>query len=666
MFVFQTYLTGLVVAHLIWFFFFTTGHLLRQKPAAESDAFSLAELVITSVAGMALWGFGLLLLGFAHVLNRFGIASCLLLEGALFWLLKRDNWFSWMFWRATFKCFLKPWSISTLFVYIVFLVLGMPGVLPPTFADSVTYHLAYAVDWANAGRIYVDPFLRFPYYANNFLLLYSALFILKLGSYCHFLTWLCGLLTCLAVQSFFTPAEKRSQQDPAGKEFYPEQFLIPLCVALSPVFLRFLNVAFINLPIGLFVLTTVLCAYRSSAHEPFEPQLVVTAAFCAGMKLTLIGHLPFFLISLFIAGRRRLRRREIALLSLTLIGLSLPWYVRNLIETGDPTPPIFNLYVKHRDPIFEQADHEIYTSDTITSRQPGHLLLLPFRFFTQPESRNFRERGVSAAILFMYAPSLVLVAQLVPKRQRPSHRLIYLSGAVMYLVFPWLFSSLGRYSLHWYPTLAAWVGVIVSHIYTRTAAICHSRWQIWTARVVAVAFCCALVFPSPTKGCLDFYRDYYSSIPPLSAPRHALELKLKNWNGYEASQAVIATLALNQKTSSRVLTLETGELAFYFRKSRITSVGDEFGPARYLDLYHAVEQGDCRPYLDRLDISAVIAQPTTSVPKTPSDWWPLFYEKFRSQLKMNHFKEYSDGMDQVPIFLRSDLKPVAKLNPVIE
>jgi len=661
--VFQTYLTGLVVAHLIWFFFFTTGQLLQRKPAAESDASSLAELVIPSVAGMALWGFGLLLLGFAHVLNRFGIASCLLLEGVLFWLLKGDNWLSWMFWRATFKCFVKPWRISTLFIYIVFLMLGIPAVLPPTFADSVTYHLAYAVDWANAGRIYVDPFLRYPYYANNFLLLYSALFILKLGSYCHFLTWLCGLLTCLGVQSFFTPTEKRSQEERGGKQFYAERFLIPLCVALSPVFLHYLNVAYIDIPIGLFVLTTVLCAYRSSVREPLDSQLVVTGAFCSGMKLTLIGHLPFFLISLFIAARHRLRPREIALLSLTLIGLSLPWYVRNAIETGDPTPPIFNLYVKHHDPIFEQADVAIYTGNAITSRQPGHLLLLPFRFFTQPESRNFREWGVSAAILFLYAPILVLVAQLVPHRQRLPHRLIYLSGAVVYLVFPWFFSSLGRYSLHWYPTLAAWLGVIVSRIHTRAEAACDSRWQIWTARVITVAFCCALLYPTPTKGCLDFYRRYYSSIPRLSAPRRALEVKLKNWNGYEASQAVIATLALNQKTSSRVLTLMTGELAFYFRKSKITSVGDYFGPARYLDLMHAVEQGDCRPYLDRLDISAVIARPTTS---KESAWWPSFYEKFRSQLKMNHFKEYRDGVNQVPIFLRSDLKPAAELNQVIE
>src|SRR5262249_52819194 len=123
------------------------------------------------------------------------------------------------------------------------------------------WDLAYAVDWANAGRIYVDPFLRFPYYANNFLLFYSALFVLKLGSYCHFLNWLCGLLTCLGVLAFFTGVENQLRGGiPTWKLFRPQQFLIPLSVALSPVFLRYLNVAFIDIPIGLFLLIPILCA----------------------------------------------------------------------------------------------------------------------------------------------------------------------------------------------------------------------------------------------------------------------------------------------------------------------------------------------------------------------------------------------------------------------
>src|SRR6266481_8878230 len=245
--IFQTYPVGVAVAHVFWFYSFTTGYLLRPKALEESRSFSLSDLVITSVTGMALAGFCLLFLGFARLLNPVGISVALLCEGVSFLYLRGDNWLSWSFWAGMLCRFIKAWSAPAFFIYLAFLILGVPAALPPTFADSVGYHLPYAVDWANAGRIYVDPFLRFPYYANNFLLFDSALFILKLGDYCNFLTWLCGLLTCLGVLAFFSPREvDLACKSFLGSRFQPQQFLIPLSVALSPVFLRFLNNSYVD------------------------------------------------------------------------------------------------------------------------------------------------------------------------------------------------------------------------------------------------------------------------------------------------------------------------------------------------------------------------------------------------------------------------------------
>ena len=661
---FQTYPVGVAVAHVFWFYSFTTGHLLRPKALEESRSFSLSDLVITSVAGMALAGFCLLFLGFARLLNPAGISVALLFEGILFLWLRGDNWFSWSFWGGMLRRFIKAWTIPAFFIYLLLLILGMPAALPPTFADSVTYHLPYAVDWANAGRIYVDPFLRFPFYANNFLLFYSALFVLKLGSYCHFLNWLCGLLTCLGVLAFFTPVEDQLREStPGWKLCRPQQFLIPLCVALSPTFLRFLNVAYIDVPIGLFVLVSILCAYRTTPSRPFARELVVTGAFCAGMKLTLIGYLPFFLASLAFACRCRLRRREIVILSLLLVVLSLPWYVRNMIEAHDPTPPIFNSYFKHPDPIYTQSEAAIYTVDTMTERNPRHFVLLPFRFFTDPESQNFREWGVTAMILLLYAPVLFLVAQFCWRnRWRVPGRLIYLSVAVVYLTFPWLFSSLGRYSLHWYPTLAAWVGVIVSHICARTENLWNSRLAIWIGRSAAAVFCGFLIIPTPSEGCKRFYSEYQAMIKSLFQSTDNLQVLKKNVTGYSASQAAIVTLVSNQKSNTRVLLdSDCGGLSFYFRKARIISVGDYFGPGRWWLLYKEIEEGNCLPYLTQLDISAVIVRPHKK-----EKWWPGLYDKFRFQLKDYGFREYRTSEDNVAIFLRSDIAPGHELTPLTE
>lgn len=653
----RTYLAGLSVAHVAWFYFFTTGYLLRRRTPDQD--YSLGDVVITSVAGMAVAGFGLVFLGFTHFLNLFGIFTLLLFEGCLFWWLNCGNWLSYSFWRDMLQRMVGVWTAPAIFVYLLLLALALPAVLPPTAVDSVSYHLVYALEWASAGRIHVDPFLRFPYYANNFLLLYSALFIFKLGKYCQFLSWLCGLLSCLGVLAFCTDDAQPEAQGPFWNRLQPQQFLVPLCVGLSPIFLRYLNTGMVDVPIGLFVLVPILCAYRSSPVKGYERELVATGAFCAGMKLTLIGHLPLFLGSLYFAAARRLRRREIALLALTLVGLSLPWYLRNLIETHDPFPPVLNSYFQHADPIFDRADAKVYTGDTLTPRDPLSLLLLPLRFFADPGSRNFREIGVSALILLLYGPILFLIGQACsPRTRRPTPRLIYLSLAVVYLIFPWLFSSLGRYSLHWYPVFVAWAGALITGGYLWLERRCQSRQAKWAAWISTVIVSCLLVFPTPTLNCLRFYGSYYSAAIAEGWSRSKKAYMARHVQGYFESRAVIRTLTSNRQRRSCVLVFGRETPAFYFRQARIKSVGDYFGPARFSELIAEINHGDCRPYLERLHISAIIIDPKLAAHSS------LLYTRFRRELKQDQFVEYRYGKDPIPVFMKSDMAPSHGLNRV--
>src|SRR5262250_1999804 len=115
--VLRSYLLGLIVAHVAWLFFFTTGQLLWKKRPDDSTAFPLDRLVNTSVAGMALSGFGLLLLGFAHLLNPFGLAGLLGVEAALFRLLKGANLLSLTFWRGVAQDFLAGWTLPAICIY---------------------------------------------------------------------------------------------------------------------------------------------------------------------------------------------------------------------------------------------------------------------------------------------------------------------------------------------------------------------------------------------------------------------------------------------------------------------------------------------------------------------------------------------------------------------
>ena len=666
--IFTSYLLGLIVIHVVWLFFFTTGQLLWKRHSDNSKPVRLDTLVITSVAGMALSGFGLLLLGFTHLLNRFGITGLLILEAAFFWLLKRDNWLSLTFWRRIVQDFVTGWTFPALLIYLLFLALGLPAILPPISGDPVSYHLAYAADWANAGRIYVDPFLRFPYYANNFLLFDSAFFILNLGDYCQFLTWLCGLLTCLGVLAFFAPAEWHSTNDPQRRRFFAflPQFLIPLSLALSPLFLQHLNNGYVDIPIGLFILVSVLCVYKTLSHRPFDWELAVVAAFCVGMKLTLIGHLPFFVISLLLASARRLPRRKMALLVFAFVGLSLPWYIRNLSEAHDPTPPIFNTLFDHPDPIFTQADAAwIYlTGRESDLKNPVRLLSLPVQYFIGAEKPILGRDGVSAAFLLLYAPAVFLLVLLCCRKAcHLPQRFIYLSVAVTYLAIPWFYNPDGRHALHWYPLLVAWIGVVISFIWLRAVRHWGSRMATWI-RVATAVFCIALVVPSPTHASVEFYRKYYlatSEFADMGGDRNRyLE---KHARGYQAGEAVIKTLLSEHKQQTHVLVMEGfGASHFQFRKNaNIISVGDWFGPARYWDLYSEVTQGEgCLSYMTRLDISAVISQ----TPPGRYPWWNLFFANLRRCLRDNNYIEYRCGEQKIAVFLKSDIKPHASLQPV--
>jgi len=658
------FLTGLLAVHLMWAFFFAAGLVIRrEKGEGDEDAenFYLADLVIASVAGMALAGFCLLFLGFTGLLKPAPILATILAAGCVFSFTGPGNVFSWRFWRRAARLFFGAWNLPAICLWVLFVFLAMPAILPATESDPVRYHLPYALEWANAGRIYVDPFLRFPYYANNFLLLYAALFVFKLGTYCQLLGWLCGLLTCMGIQAFISSARACDlhEESPNAWFGHPEQYLVPLCLAVCPIFLRYLDTAYIDIPIGLFILTPILCAYRSfNGHRGAASELVLIAAFCVGAKTTLFVCLPLFLISCILATRNEPPFRKTVGLCLVLCAFSLPWYVRNLIECGDPIPPLFSVCFNRPDVIFNKADVFVLTHEPATSKDPVYLAFFPFFMVGDPESRNFREWGINGVMLFMYAPVLLLPCCLwLRKRWRPAAGLAYLAAAAVYLQIFWLLAStLGRYALHWLPVYVSCIGVALFSMRNYLAA----RWKsVFARRIVGSCACAIATFlccPLRLRGgerLQKFYADFWKqTIPAVTTYVDDQRYLIGSIPCYGPTYALIETFKANNKPDRRVLDIGVST-EFYMIKDDVQVVGDWFGPARYDDLLKEVRHGNCSEYLGRFNIGAVIIRP--DILSSESD------RKFRGQLMQNRFIEYRFYQDPTEIYIRAELKPVSTL-----
>lgn len=663
MFIVSRLLWGLVWIHLFWFYFYVTGTLIRSRQQRVPDIdhprptrpSALTDLVITTVTGMAVTGFVMLIFGFLGLLSAGAFLLWLLIQGLLFKTVRGENLFKTDFWLGRFKLIKRAWDLPALVIYGVFLVISVPAILPPVAWDATSYHLAYAVAWANAGYIYVDEFLRNPYYANNFLLLYSLLFVLKLGPLCHFLTWLCGLLTGLGVYSLIAQGKSGSYGQSDIRLTRLDLFralIITLGLALSPVFLRWVNTAFMDVSLGLFVFIPILCTYSGlrGGTRNYEFDFVLVAAFCAGIKISHFLFLPLFIVSLILLLRKSAKPvwRTIALVSVLLI-LSAPWYVRNFIDTGDPITPTINMMVHGRDPVWSHEDYVTQLSDLMTAKDPVSLVKVPVDVVLNTTSRNFREYGTSPILMLLYVPFVMALLLFFGKiRRRFGSPFVYLNCALIYLLAYWVgISSFARYFLLPFPVYAAYMGLWFNALVFYSVANLKDNRVRFAVSLVVTASIVILMF-YPTAMARTYYDDLFRSNYYELANRYSSYSGFlrQNLPGYASTQYIIANQTDHDK---KVMVLGFENLAYYFRRNRLISFGDWFGIGRHSDLMDSVNKGDLSSYLDRFNVGAVL------VNRREKRMDDETYLRFTKQLEENHFALQPAQENGTDIYIRAKL-----------
>lgn len=601
-------LVGVLVAHAAWAYFFLCGSIVtvgRTPISRISRGLAGVQIVLTTATGMAITGLATFVVGIFHEIYPVTALVWLLLLSVAFALLG-DSPLNAKFWRSRATLWRSAWGWPFACIYLIALIMSIPAYLPDTGSDATSYHIPYAWDWAKAHYVYADAWLRLPYYANNWLLLDTWLIELGLLPFIPFLTWLTGLLSLLGVA--------------AGIEAFAADYghawrsgsvavAAAISVAANATFFNVLDGGFVDVQLGFFFLCCLLAVALATRNE--DTSAVAHAVFCGaflvGSKVSLIALLPVLLLAIVFALRiSKAPVRAIMLACLALTLLSSPWYVRNFIEAGDPIAPTLNLALHGVDSKWSREDMKDQLGDLHTDKSPLGLLRLPIAIFSDPESHEYREHGVTLLVAFLFAPGIFLAWAILARRIDRYPELVIFAGLTLYAIAYWnITSHLARYSLLFYPALALFSALLLLRYFRNARA--------W----VPLAVMLAAAIPSPAAanwyGAVwrndyinewTWYKDDTSWLEPRCAAYPQLEY-LDN------------VLTPNAKKNSRVYGVQTNYMDLYFRERGITLIGDAFGPERAVDFAYAIRTNTVAKHASYLHIGAyIVPNEATLTPAT--------------------------------------------------
>ena len=202
---------------------------------------------------------------------------------------------------------------------------ALNGLTPPLHSDEVRYHLPYALHFVEQGRIAPALYLRFPFFTLNVNLLYAAAIVFGDDVTPHFVHLLLGALAGLALYVLAAPVCGRVTAFCAVMLFF-----------VTPNFRIFAPTAYIDLGLAAFITSTIACLDR--ARE--RPALVVCAGLAFGAALG-SKYLALAFVPLLVAWAAYRTRTGAQIARFTAIAVltGAPWYLYNLVWTGNPISP---------------------------------------------------------------------------------------------------------------------------------------------------------------------------------------------------------------------------------------------------------------------------------------------------------------------------------------
>ncbi|MEO7243226.1 MAG: hypothetical protein ABIW85_09975 [Variovorax sp.] len=349
------------------------------------------------------------------------------------------------------------------FALVVLALIALPTLLaplaPPFAFDEVMYHLPYAREVAESGRLGIYEWLRYPWFPYNVDLLYAAALMWTDDVFTHLVNALCGWLSvwiiyrlalrhvgrmvaCIGACIWLALGDFSDAYIDMGVAL----FLVCACAALwwwreavapavrtPPLPTAMTQAASTQgLPITAHTANTAGTAINATREAP---RWLWLAAFFIGLavgsKYQALSFLPIF--GLFVLRRER----RLGVWAVALLCFLLPciyWYARNALQTGDPFNPIGGPLFGYTN--WNAADHRQQLADVRDHANFPNVWFWPALLAPlHPAWR--RVPAARAAIVFCgYALAVWLVTSRYPRYLVPAFPMLALVAA---LGWHWLF-----------------------------------------------------------------------------------------------------------------------------------------------------------------------------------------------------------------------------------
>lgn len=343
----------------------------------------LIETVLWSVGvGFIPLALGLLLLGALGFFSPMGIALFTLLWavlGAGEWRValarcRMGPWFN-------FDCSTMGWELWVLATGALF---GgfLAAMSPPTYYDSLVYHLALPLRYLQEGRIGFVPYNQYAHFPQNMEMIYA--WFLSAGSdiSAQLFNLLLGVLTGVMLWTMGRREDKRRWD--------------LLLYVTAPCVVLLSSETYVEMPMAFFTTLAVWGADRG-LRDRNRSWLVLSGlagGFAFGIKYW-GGITPFLLTTLLLCwpGRRSVRERfwDGVCLGGTSFVLFLPWMVKNIVLTGgNPVFPFLpSLFPAPHVYKFEEASRaffQVMAEYQGTQSLWRELLAMPYRLIVNAQS----------------------------------------------------------------------------------------------------------------------------------------------------------------------------------------------------------------------------------------------------------------------------------------